>query len=452
YGQPQYGQPQYGQPQYGQPQYGQPQYGQPDGQGWGPPPEGVPGWSQPVPPDKGRRRALIAASLAIVLLAGAAISYVALRNKNDSAGAASPQSAVKSLFTDLSKSDLLGVLDHLPPAERASLRDSFVDQVGQLKRLKVLRAQADPGKVSGIEVAAEGLTYKPNDEVINDHARIVSVTGGKVTINSDAHKIPFTQQFLDAAFPHGLPARPETHTTDIGAQVRQLGQPVRIAVQKVSGKWYPSLVYTVVSTIARDNGTPNPTPSDAIPATGAGSPEQAVRALVDASIKSDVPGVIGVLDPKEMAAVHDYGRQLLRRSAANGPSDVTIQDLQFTTTKVSGGVRVSLKKISLTSGGERVSVTVDGDCLQVESGGDSKRLCASELVDKYLAQRRSFTSEQRRALSDLFAALPKIGIVTTQSDGRWYVSPIRSYADVSTAVLGGLRDDDLLILVKLANK
>jgi hypothetical protein len=44
--------------------------------------------------------------------------------------------------------------------------------------------------------------------------------------------------------------------------------------------------------------------------------------------------------------------------------------------------------------------------------------------------------------------LTKIGIDTTQSGGQWYVNPVRSYLDVSGSILSGLKDNDLLELIR----
>ncbi len=54
-------------------------------------------------------------------------------------------------------------------------------------------------------------------------------------------------------------------------------------------------------------------------------------------------------------------------------------------------------------------------------------------------------------MTHVFAALPKIGIVATQTGGKWYIDPLRSYADLSTAVLSGLDKGDLLTLIGIAD-
>ena len=58
------------------------------------------------------------------------------------------------MVDDLTNSDLLGVFDDLPPAERNAFRDSVNDEVTQLKRLKVLDSSADANNVSGVHFDA----------------------------------------------------------------------------------------------------------------------------------------------------------------------------------------------------------------------------------------------------------------------------------------------------------
>jgi hypothetical protein len=469
YGQPNPSQPdQYGQPnpsQYGQQpnpgQYGQQsnpgQYGQQPNPGqygqYSADPYAQPlqaGWTSTGPgqPAKsGGKRGLLAAAVAVVVVAGAGVSYVAFRDQNSGSGASTPKAAVGTIFTALSKSDLLGVLDGLPPAERASFHDSFVAQVGQLKRLKVLQQSANANKVSGVSFRATGLSYGGTPAVVNDHVQLVTVTAGTIVLNSDASKVPYTKEFLDAAFDGQAPKQTGTQTIDIAAQTRKTGTPLRIAVQKVNGKWYPSLIYTVVAASA--DGTPSS--SDAIAAVGAGSPDDAVRGMITAAVKQDYRGLIARLDPNEDAALHDYGSLLLRHAPSSSNSSVNLNNITFADTGVAGGTRVSLKSVQFTAEGKTSTVTIDGQCAVVARGADSTRVCASQALDRY-GSSLHLSAAEKAALTDLFAAIPKIGGVATKSGGQWFVSPIRTYADLDVSILSNLKDNDLLTLIKLARR
>lgn len=335
------------------------------------------------PAKKGRRgKVLAAAAVVVIVAAGAVVTAVAFRDKGSGVGASSPQSAVKLVVDDLTKSDVLGVLGDLPPAERDALRDSFNDEVTQLKRLNVLTPTADANHVSGVQVAASGLTFDPTDQVINDHVRIVKVTGGTVTISSDASAVPYTEQFINAAFPNGAPTGNQSNTIDITKEVQQSGQPVRIAVEEVGGHWYPSLMYTIVDSVNRADGNAEPTAADAIPAVGAASADAAVQTFINAGLKSDANAAIAILDPTDSAALHDYGKALTQGTTP-GTASETIDNVAFADTNVSGGVRVSLRSITVTdrSDGRRSTFAVDGNCIQVSAGNDSHTYCAAEILN-----------------------------------------------------------------------
>ena len=41
-------------------------------------------------------------------------------------------------------------------------------------------------------------------------------------------------------------------------------------------------------------------------------------------------------------------------------------------------------------------------------------------------------------------------MATSRTGGQWFVTPVRTYADLSATVLSGLQGDDLFQLAKLA--
>ena len=58
-------------------------------------------------------------------------------------GAGSPKEAVSKAITALQNGDLIGLLDDMPPGERAAISGPFQDDVTSLKRLGVLSPAAD---------------------------------------------------------------------------------------------------------------------------------------------------------------------------------------------------------------------------------------------------------------------------------------------------------------------
>jgi hypothetical protein len=289
------------------------------------------------PKPRGRGKLIASAAAVVALAAGGVTTYIAMSDSNSN-GASSPRDAVQSIVTDLNKSDLVGVLDDLAPGERAALANPVLEEIKQLKRLKVLQPNADPNNVSGVKFQVQGLTFADKTVPINDRVQIVQLTGGTLDVSADAAKIPFTRDFLDAAFPHGLPTGSnQTQHIDIAQVVRDNNNhAIRIAAQKSGGKWYPSVFYTIADNAA---GNDVPTTADAIPARGGSSPQDAVTKMVNALIQGDYTGAITLLSPDELAVMHDYGGLLLRGAGSGGPSDVTVPDLQLKTEQVSGGPR-----------------------------------------------------------------------------------------------------------------
>ena len=404
----------------------------------------------PVPPGppittgKHRGRLILAAAAVVVVAAGGTVSYVAL-SSSSSNGAKSPQSAVQSIVSDINKSDLIGVLNDLAPGERDALVKPVTEAVNQLKRANVLQGTADPSSVTGLQVALTNLTFGGSPIKINDHVQIVQITGGSVRINADLTRVPFTKNFLDAAFPGGVSNVHNTTTVDIATAIKNNGgKPVRIAVQKVGGTWYPSIAYTIADSAANQQV---PSANDAIPAVGASSSTEAVKQEITALIGGDYRKAIQLLSPDETAAVHDYGGLILAK-ASHTTAPFKLTDLQLTSTAIDGGQRVTLQKISFEAGDTTGTVAIDGSCVDATIGDQHNRLCAEDLVSAALSGLQALglsdkiTDQQRQALADVVGAVGKIGVDVVQVGGFWYVAPARSLLDEFNVILSGLHGDD----------
>jgi hypothetical protein len=425
--------------------------------GWGPPtgswePLGPQG-GYPQPRSRVRGKLLASAAVVVALAAGSVATYIAVSDRNSN-GAASPQQAVRSVVSDLNNSDLIGVLDDLAPGERDALVNPALDEINQLKRLKVLQRNANPSNVSGVTLHVQGLTFTDKTVKINDHVQIVQLTGGTLQVAADTAKVPFTRDFLDAAFPGGLPTQSNGATRiDIAEVVRENrgNRPIRIAAQRVGGKWYPSLFYTIADSAAQGRA---PASSDAIEAAGGSSPKDAVTRLVNALLRGDVRGAVKLLSPDELGVLHDYGGLFLRDGARVGQSGVTLKDLQVRTRSVSGlATRVMLSSVTVANGaGDETTVKIDGNCVDVAADGQDKRTCASGVATEVIDALERFgvqvdsSSAQRAAFADLLVGLTSVGVDTTRSGGLWYVNPVRSSLEVTTSVLSGLKNNDLLEL------
>lgn len=432
--QPQYGQQgQYGQQQqFGQDPYGQPQFGGGFGEA----------------PKKKRKGPIIGAIAAVVVVAlGVGATFFVL-NKSDagSGGEDNPTQAATNLVNSLSQGDVLGVLESLTPAESSLLVDFNAKTTKRLQELNVYKKDADPNKLHGASVQAANLKYdEKGAEKVNDHLTITKLVGGTVSLHADVNELPLTEEFMEAAFPDGLDSKPTDEKIDIAKVVKESGEPIRIATVKVDDKWYPSLFYTVADYALQ--AADKEWPSTPIANNGAGSPDDAVKEMVQAAINSDAERVIELLPPDEMGALHDAGPALLEEMGRPSPSGVEVTKLETETADAeTGGTRVMLKEIEVKADGGTYHVTKDGDCYTAEGEGESQKICAEDLAKEMGNSRTS--SEMQQALTHLASGLMKnTGVVTTEVDGKWYVSPLRTYSELGLSAISDLTPEDVLALV-----
>lgn len=434
--QPQTGPQGFGQPQYGQPQYGQqPQYG------------GLPAYGG-VPPKKRGKGPIIGAIAAVVVVAlGVGATFFVLnRSEAGSGGEDNPTQAATNLVNSLSQGDVLGVLESLTPAESSLLVDFNAKTTKRLQELNVYKKDADPNKLHGASVQAENLKYdEKGAEKVNDHLTITKLIGGTVTLHADVNDLPLTEDFMDAAFPDGVSSKPTDEKIDIAKAVKDNGEPIRIATVKVDDKWYPSLFYSVADYALLDAGKKWPTQS--IPNNGAANAGDAVKELVQAAINSDVERVIELLPPDEMGALHDAGPALLDEIGTPAATNVQVTKLETESADAeSGGTRVMLKEIEVKVDGETYHVTKDGDCYTAQAQGETQKFCAADVAESM--GNSDMKPELKQALSHLASGMLKnTGVVATEVDGKWYVSPLRTYSELGLTALSDLTPDDVIALV-----
>ncbi|MFI7678958.1 flagellar basal body protein FliL [Actinophytocola sp. NPDC049390] len=434
-GYPQQGYPQTGPQGFQQPQYGQPNYGGLGGQ----------------PPKKRGKGPIIGAVAAVVVVAlgVAATIFVLNRSSSDQAGQDNPTQAATNLVNSLSQGDVLGVLESLTPAESALLVDFNAKTTQRLKELKVYKEDADPNKLHGAAVEATNLKYdEKGAEKVNDHLTITKLIGGTVAVRSDINELPLTEEFMDAAFPDGMVStEPTNEKVDIAEVVKETGEPIRIATVKVDDKWYPSLFYSVADYALLDAG--EEWPSEPIANNGAGSAEDAVKEMVQASINADVERVIELLPPDEMGALHDAGPVLVEAAGSPPPAPVEVVNLDVEATDAeTGGMRVMLKEVEVKAEGETFRVTKDGDCYAAEAQGEQQRFCAEDVAAEMGDS--DMPADVQQALANLASGMLKnTGVVATEYEGKWYVSPLRTYSELGLTALSDLTPEDVLALVSM---
>ncbi|NIH83940.1 flagellar basal body protein FliL [Amycolatopsis granulosa] len=439
---------QYPQQQYPQQQYPQGGHGQP----WGPSP--VQPFQQlppQQPPTRSRRGLIIGLVVALVVLLGGGGTWFALSQRDSIAsGAATPTEAARNLATALSGSDVVGMIGALAPAEAKLLTEPVGQTTGELKRLGILKPDADPRALTGLQVKAENLTFdETGAEQVNDHLTITKLTGGTLTVTADPARLPLSDQLMDQ-----MPAGqgPQTETIDIARQVRRSGEPVRIATVKVDGEWYPSLLYTVADYALRDEH--EPWPSTSIPARGASSANEAVEQLLQAALDADVTRVIELLPPDEMAVLHDAGPAIVAAARDAEPSGAKVLDLTTETSPVPGGTRATVTRVRLQGpDGETYTLTKKGDCYEATGEGRTEELCADYLADNIEHEiGSSLPAEVTAVLRHLSSGVlaQGLGVVTTEIAGKHYVSPLRTYTELGLTVLRSLQPEDITALLHLA--
>lgn len=444
-GQPPYGQPQQGYPPqgYGQPGHTQQPYGQP-----GPYQTGQHGgFVSPPPAGNGRKRGLIIGLVVALVVAGGAVgSYFAFfQQSNVAAGASSPTDAVRKLATSLEGGDLAGALTTLAPSESQLLTDPLDEVVSEYKRLGVFTEDADPEQLSGLSVTTKNLRFdEQSQERINDRVTITKLTSGTITIKGNAAELPLTPEFKDKITAGSTGE--DTETIDIAEDFED---PIRLAAVEENGEWYPSLFYTIADNVLQDEGLE--WPSQSIAADGAGSSDDAVKGVVNAALGGDLKGLITLLPPDEMAVLHDLGPLLVQEADDfEGAPGAEVTDLQTESKEVAGGTRATITSLTLSIEGRTLTVAKSGDCYEMQAQGKSERLCADRLTQLAAGQDAAGMPPAVAAtVSNLVDGVMKQGVavVTTEVDGKHYVSPVRTLTELGMTIVRSMQPEDFKALV-----
>lgn len=430
--------PQTGPQGFAQPtqQYGQPQWGGVPSQGYG---------ETPKKKGKGPIIGAIAAVVVVALGVGATF-FVLNKSEPGKGGEDNPTQAATNLVNSLSQGDVLGVLESLTPAESSLLVDFNAKTTKRLQELNVYKKDANPNKLHGASVQAQNLKYdEKGAEKVNDHLTITKLVGGTVSLHADVKELPLTDDFMKAAFPNGIDSKPTDEKIDIAKVVKESGEPIRIATVKSDDKWYPSLFYTVADYALQ--AAHKDWPDQPIADNGAGNADDAVKEMIQAAINGDAERIIELLPPDEMGALHDAGPALLEEMGRPSASGVEVSKLETESTEAeSGGTRVMLKEIEVKADGETYHVTKDGDCYAVEAQGEKQQFCAKDVAAQM--GESDLSPDMRTALTHLASGLLKnTGVVATEVDGKWYVSPLRTYSELGLSAISDLTPEDVLALV-----
>ena len=328
--------------------------------------------------------------------------------------------------------------------ERDTFRQPFLDTVSNLKRIEVLDKGADPSKVAGLDIKLSDVSVKEDKPSADDIVNIRITADDASTV--DGTKLPIGPLLIDEAFGGKVP---QTQPS-IG------NEPVdwRLTTVKRDGRWYLSVFYTIAET-ARARTDSAKVPAQPVQLNGADTPEHAVDDMLQALSRSDVEGLIGLLNPREFEALQRYAPLFLKDAQKELDSQkigVRISNTKYT---VNGSgnhrsVGIDAFKITANDGNDDVVVELKDDCLTMTRANDSADLCSGG-VDGALTQFGVTDNKQVKnfvgAMRDAFAGFKPTGIAVDQVDGKWYISPIGTGADFWVAVLKTLDKNQIVDVI-----
>ncbi|AEA25566.1 hypothetical protein Psed_3376 [Pseudonocardia dioxanivorans CB1190] len=422
----------------------QPAWGGEGGPPGYPPPPGFDG-SGGQPPKRKRWPLITALVGVVVVIAAVVVGFTVFGG----GGANTPNAAVTLLAQDLTDDNYLDALKTLHPTEAKLAVDANQVLGDQLKRLQILKPDADPTASIGT-VEFKDLKFDEGaQEKVRDNVVINKLVAGTITLNQDPAKIPFTDDFKNRVFKDGVPGAENT-TINIADEVKRNGEPIRIATVEVDGKWYVSLFYTIADYALHQEKKAWPTTS--VPARGGSSAEDALKQTVQAIADQNAQRLVELAPPTELAVVHDAGQAIIDSAGRPRPSGLQVTTLETNTETVRGYTAMSLKRLVLTQDGQQITVARDGDCLSVEVQGQSQRFCSADITQ--LAGLGSTTSSLppsvQQLLPKLMTAVLDIKVMASEEGGSWYVSPSQTVLQAYADILGVLQPQDVKDLLDLA--
>lgn len=378
----------------------------------------------------GRRvnRAVFALIVVALLVAGVTASFTLARG--GSQGAGNPDTAVRNLLAAAQNSDILGVLDTLVPAERDALKSGITETTSQLQRLGVLNSNTDLSNLGGVHITFSNVTTSTTN--LRSDLAAVSFTGGTVTSQVDPSQVPlgsFTRSVAGSALSR---AKRATTTSPLNS-----GKAV-IMTEQVGGNWYVSLGYTIAENARRSgaSATPGPgLPGQAVPATGSGSPQEAVKSFLQSLANLDLQGIIEDTPPIEFAALHDYASLFLPAAedalAKVKPKlSISITNLSLVSQPLSDGSElVTITNIGLHVTYAQTTVDYANGCVTISDGSDPSHngsFCLKDLSSLAQGAVGQLPPALQKVVQDLRNLHATEGLVAVQENGGWYLDPVRT--------------------------
>jgi hypothetical protein len=393
-------------------------------------------------PSAGKRSKgkVVGGLIAVVALVGAGGFAVNKIVSGNDGGAASPTEVGTRLMDAFSAEDALGVVDLLLPGEREMMRQPLIDVVDNLKRLEVVDADASLDKVGGLDIRFDDVRVAPSVTNVDDVTDIRITAKGTASVNDET--VPIGNLLIDEAFGGDRP------TIDSSPQDSDVDW--KLATVEQDGRWYLSAFYSIAEN-ARDSATD--IPEIGVVAHGADTPEGAVQAIFDAVDDLDLEALIAALNPNEAAALQRYAPMFIddaQKSLDGLDATIAFSDTKFSVTGSGDRRTVSVDGFTMKAGADDNEVTVEdeGGCVVMTTGDTKTDTCeggnsADTAVKALGVDENSDLKSLITTVQDAFADVGPTGITVQRVDGKWYVSPIGTIADLLLTEMKALDKNEL---------
>ncbi|MCB1039872.1 MAG: hypothetical protein KDA94_10140, partial [Acidimicrobiales bacterium] len=409
----------------------------------------------------GRGRAALTAVAGILVIGSLGFAGISLTEGD---GADSPEGAVEQLFDAIDDEDAIGVVEALEPSERRILMDALEQLQTEGERLGLTSSDLDLHDVAGVDLRVDGLELQT--EELRDDVVAVEIVHGTIASSGDIDAFPLGPvvrgamdrndeleqlegddggyAYEDGEFDLGMGIELDDEREDLAGG--------RLVAVRRDGGWHVSLLWSLAEGVRRDADDVDPLPpaSEAIPARGASSAEDAVREAVRAATEVDVERLIELVDPDEGRVLHEYGPLLVDAAdeASDGePVGVDISELELASEPgPDGSVVVYPTALSLSWGDDDLTVTNtyrDG-CSETtyEYSDDYLEEWGDDEYGPQATESYSSCSDDVFAPFGMLTTLTEPGslrVVAVERDGAWYLQPARTVVE---SVLGPLRGLD----------
>lgn len=301
-----------------------------------------------------RRAAGIGATVA-ALLGGIGFTAVAL-NGAGSAGAASPEDAVRTFLEATADQDVFGMIDALDPTEVPAARAAAERGRDDAVAAGLVTDGFRLDDLAGLDVEFADLALS-TDQVAPDLA-VVSATGS-ADWTFDPATFPFGTEILDAV------------GDDLSAQRGSIGlgegdaaelDPAMLATVERDGRWYVSVSYTIGEYARRSADLPMPTAS--LSPVGSPTPEAAADEFWANMLDLDLAGGLAQAAPGEGDAVRRYAPLLIDQTAGT-----------ISSSKADGySLRLTAASYEVSGDGDRRTIvpttfTIEGTVAEAEQYG-----------------------------------------------------------------------------------